>query len=408
MTTPKSKPAAKKPLAQAFLKVLRNSIFFTLLCMPLHLFGATESYERLVYNNEYWTIKDLPEIITNTPPEFEVVVITRNASELWRIGGSLRDLDAELLYVDRKNRVIGPYTSPSLSQTPTSSYCAPKASQKITQSNDARYNACRSDFYSADKVKKLLAGSMGCVILGCYKAWDAGWVPIFRPLKLKKAIIDSKLMAQLAYNFLSEEIQLIRKIDDEFTEKTSQIRRKIEAIQVQPSDKPGLRASGEMLDSLVRSYDQHLSTSLRAADTQSRPYNRLSFSLDKRRWQDLSKKLTQQHDRTKATMIEIRNNIAETLSKLEIVERAERALVSEIQSVLQEESYYTATVDGMFGLGTIDALNKFAADMGSLTSIATEENSTILKTIKSSLIKPDGDCSTSVNDAKYVVCFSLK
>jgi len=418
MTTPKSKPAVNTLLAPAAINILKYNIFFMLLCLPLQGLSADEPDYRLTYDNEYWTLKDLPKIIINTPapkPEFEVFVITKISNGTWRIGGSLRSLDAELLYVDRKNRVIGPYTSildptgrPLTSEKTTFGFCSSKASQKKTQSNVGRYNACRSEFYTADKFQKGTQAVLACALLGCLFGYDSDWKPIFRPRLLKEAIIGSGLMGQLAKNFLSNEIQLIHKIDDEFTEKTSQIRRKIEAIQVRTSDKPGLRASGEMLDSLVRSYDQHLSTSLRAADTQSRPYNRLSFSLDKRRWQDLSKKLTQQHERTKTMMIEIQNNIVETLSNLEIAERAERELVSEIQSVLQQENYYTATVDGMFGLGTIAALNKFSADVGSLASIATEENSTILKTIKSSLIKPDGDCSTSVNDAKYVVCFSLK
>jgi len=62
----------------------------------------------------------------------------------------------------------------------------------------------------------------------------------------------------------------------------------------------------------------------------------------------------------------------------------------------------------MFGLGTIAALTKFAADIGSPAVIKAEEKSTILKTIKSSLMQPDGECLSAANDAPYVACFSLK
>ena len=409
MTTQKSKSAAKPLLVPAAINILKRNIFFILLCIPPQGLGAEEPNNRLIYDNEYWTLKDLPKIIVNTPapkPEFAVFVVTKSSNGTWRIGGTLRNLDAELLYVDRKNRVIGPWTSKVHGVSQNDYRCiSSRASQKQTQSKDLTYNACRSEFYSADKIVKGTQAFLACALLGCLFAYDKEWYPIFRPLKLEKAIIDSNLMAQLTKSFQSSEIQRIQKIEDEFKEITSEIQRKIEGIKKQPRDITGLRASTEMLDSLLTSYDQHRADSDQATEMQSRTYKGLGLALDESRWQIMSRKLTQSHELTKTKMIEIQNNIAETLSNLEI---AERALIREIQSLLQEESYYETTVDGIFGLGTIAALTKFAADIGSPAVIKAEEKSTILKTIKSSLMQPDGECLSAANDAPYVACFSLK
>ncbi len=184
MTTQKSKSAAKPLLVPAAINILKRNIFFLLLCIPPQGLGAEEPYNRLIYDNEYWTLKDLPKIIVNTPapkPEFAVFVVTKNSNGTWRIGGTLRNLDAELPYVDRKNRVIGPLTSTKDVNNSTVFGCPSRASQKQTQSKGSTYNVCRSEFYSADKIRKGTQAVLACALLACLWAYDTNWDPIFRP-----------------------------------------------------------------------------------------------------------------------------------------------------------------------------------------------------------------------------------
>ena len=49
--------------------------------------------------------------------------------------------------------------------------------------------------------------------------------------------------------------------------------------------------------------------------------------------------------------------------KLTAVLSAERLVIEDIQGILKTQGYYTSSIDGLFGAGTIDALNNVSEDV---------------------------------------------
>ena len=138
-------------------RVLRFACSIFVVCLPLQELAAQDTSSNISFNGELWSLAQLLRLRTCAPPaigNYEVLIIYKDYLNKWVIGGDLKKPTAEMIYVDRRKRLIGPFTS---SQNPDGGnyQCIDRETEKATQANQGRYGVCLSDFYSPDTTVKV-------------------------------------------------------------------------------------------------------------------------------------------------------------------------------------------------------------------------------------------------------------
>lgn len=379
-------------------RVLRFACSIFVVCLPLQELVAQDTSSNIRYNGELWSLAQLPSVRLSTPPaasNYEVLIIYKDYLNKWVIGGDLKKPTAEMIYVDRRNRLIGPFTS-SQDTAGVDYECVDRKTATATQVNQGVYNACRSDFYSADTTVKVAQMVIACAILACLGGYDTDWFPIFRPQKLKQEILASGLMAQFEKYFQDKERLHVETRVALINDATNSLLDKLDSINEETQDAASLRSSVERLTELSKEYNQQINEfrNENFHDTS------LGFALG-----DFLSKKRQASD----VLVSMNERIDESLQlitkNLNAIKLAERAIVSEIQALLKDQSYYTYAVDGLFGAGTLKAIKIFSQDVS--LPVERYDKPKILRSVKSSFISPVGSCSKSLTDGAFVACFSI-
>jgi hypothetical protein len=492
--------AATSLLSATAFKVLCFSGFFFVLYLPIQGLIAQEAADAIIFDSEVWRLKQLPVIRLEVPEPtaaYEVFTISKNNLGKWIIGGNLKNPNAELIYVDRKNRLIGPFTSSVVDSQGTRLHClASKATSKIAQQNSGRYNGCGSDFYSADTVEKLTQMVISCAILACLGGNSVDWNAVFRPIKLKKALVSSELMAQIKAHYHAKESQFIDARMAFFNDKTNYVLSELNAASIEgigavlttedeytkvssiipggPADLQGIvqpedtivgvaQGEDEIVDVVGWRLDEvidlirgskgstvrlriianqgaasnsikviairrgwtngpqdavSLRASLKALNGLSNTYSQywkdfsdeisldssLAFSLGNTEL--ITTKIRTASQASKSTyerISKLQQLHKDSLNKIEV---AERAIVRKIQALLKHQIYYTSSVDGLFGPGTLAAIKALSVDITLPPGRGDKEK--ILQAVKASFMEPEGSCSKSSSDGAHMVCFSLE
>ncbi|MDG1165186.1 MAG: peptidoglycan-binding domain-containing protein [Porticoccaceae bacterium] len=378
--------------------MLRLACSIFVVCLPLQELAAQDTSSNISFNGELWSLAQLLRLRTCAPPaigNYEVLIIYKDYLNKWVIGGDLKKPTAEMIYVDRRNRLIGPFTS-SQNTAGVDYECVDRETAKASQVNQGVYNACRSDFYSPDTTIKVAQMVIACAILACLGGYDTDWFPIFRPQKLKQEILASGLMAQFEKYFQGKERLHAETRVALINDATNSLLDKLDSINEEAQDSAALRSSIERLTESSKEYNQQINEFLNETfhDTS------LGFALG----DSLSKKR-----QASETLVSMNGRIDKSLQlmtkNLKAIMLAERAIVSEIQSLLKDQSYYTYAVGGLFGVGTLKAIKTFSQD----ASVPVEhyDKPKLLRSVKSSFMSPVGSCSKSSTEGPFVACFSI-
>lgn len=316
-------------------------------------------------------------------------------------GGSLHDPDTELFYVDRRNRSVGLFTS-SLNKAGSAYKCEAKSIERAKLQKAGHYNACRSEFYTADKVRKVSQMLVACTLLVCWGGYDSDWTPIFRPKSLKQAILSSNLMAGFASYFQAKDRDFIAQSLITFKTEMDSINYALSFVSKDGNDANALRKS---LNEVKALSDRSQSVWEDLGNDQA--YNSimgrsLGFSLSFSDVNNVQTKARQSFTVTNQSIRSAQKLITGNLGKIEM---AERAIVRQIQEVLTENHYYAAALDGQFGPKTISAVKALLLDINS--PIGLVDKPSVLKTLEGAVLEPKGTCPASFGDGSYVACFSF-
>lgn len=395
-------------------KVLRFAGLCFMWCLPLQELVAQNSEDTsypnsILIDKELWSIKQLPRVATELPPttgEYAVFTISRNSVGEWLIGGNLKDSNTELLYVDRALRHIGPYTS-SLDTAGSPYTCAVnKEKSENIQRKTGTYNACRSEFFighGAHEAEKLvdlvLHNAIACTLFLCLgsETYNSSWRPDFSYSKTKLALRSTKLTAQIAMFFQDLDRQVIYNHVEVSTDKTRDVLAVLNSIDSSSQDANYLRTSLKRLNETTLGYKDHSDFFSKYINDRSLPF-RLEYkeilSIENASIRELN-----------STRQEIDKYLQLITKNLDAIELAERTIVSEIQVLLKDQSYYTYSVDGLFGAGTLKAIKTFSKDLD--LPIERYDKPKILQSVKTSFISPIGSCSKSLTDGAFVACFNI-
>ena len=336
-------------------KVLRFAGLCFMWCLPVQELVAQNSEDTsypnsILIDKQLWSIKQLPRVATELPPttgEYAVFTISRNSAGEWVIGGSLKDSNTELLYVDRALRHIGPYTS-SLDTAGSSYTCAVnKEESENIQRKTGTYNACRSEFFighGAHEAEKLvdlvLHNAIACTLFLCLgsETYNSSWRPDFSYSKTKSALRSTKLTAQIAMFFQDLDRQVIYNHVEVSTDKTRDVLAVLNSIDSSSQDATYLRSSLKRLNETALGYKDHSDFFSKYINDRSSPF-RLEYkeilSIENASIRELN-----------STRQEIDKYLQLITKNLDAIELAERTMVSEIQVLLKDQSYYTYSVDG--------------------------------------------------------------
>ena len=379
-------------------RILRFACSIFLVCLPLQELAAQDTSSNIRHNGELWSLAQLPRVRLSAPPaasNYEVLTIYKDYRNKWVIGGDLKISTAELVYVDRRNRLIGPFTS-SKSYAGADYECFDRKTAKATQVKEGVYNACRSDFYSADTTVKVAQMLIACAIVACLGGYDTDWFPIFRPQRLKQEILASGLMPQFEKYFQNKERLHVETRVALINDATNSLSDKLDSMNEEAQDLAVLRSSLERLTKLSKEYNQQIN--------EFRNENFHDVSLGFTSGDFLGTKRTASE--VLVLMNERIDKSLKLMSKnLNTIMLAERAIVSEIQVLLKDQSYYTYSVDGLFGAGTIRAIKTFSQDIS--LPVERYDKPKILQSVKTSFMSPVGSCSKSLTDGAFVACFSV-
>ncbi len=379
-------------------RLLRFACSIFVVCLPLQELAAQDTSSNIRYNGELWSLAQLPRLRLSAPPassNYEVLIIYKDYLNKWVIGDDLKKPTAEMIYVDRRNRLIGPFTS-SQNTAGVDYKCIDRETAKATQANQGIYNACRSDFYSPDTTIKVAQMVIACAILACLGGYDTDWFPIFRPQKLKQEILASGLMAQFEKYFQDKERLHVETRINLINDATNSLLDTLESINEDAQDSATLRSSVERLTELSKEYNQQINKfrNENFHDT-SLGFSLGDFLSEKRQ---ASEVLVSMNERIDKSLQLITKN-------LNAIMLAERAIVSEIQALLKDQSYYTYAVDGLFGVGTLEAIKTFSQDVS--VPVERYNKPKLLRSVKSSFMSPVGSCSKSSTEGPFVACFSI-
>ena len=370
-----------------------------LLYLPFqHTVAQEDLNADFFYAGEAWTIKELPISVANIPSStnsyatFNII----KSGEKWLVGGTLANLSAELLYVDQKTKTLGPFTSSA-----NRGFCSAKAEVREKLRKKREYSACRSEFYTSDKVSKVAQAAVACLLFACLGGYDRDWFPVFRPKLLKQALGSSGLMASFAEHFRNKELLAIRQHATIFKDATSGILTRLNSINYSTKNIASTRAGTALLQELSENHRRNLQD----FQKKTRSDFSLPFHLDRSQIQNEREKILPYSQSTKNRIEEIEQLLTANLNKLEKLREIELATVREIQNLLKEHRYSALTADGLIGPRTVNALANFYSDIN--VPIERGDKQKILATIKSALIDPVGTCPRIPSDLSYTVCFTF-
>lgn len=383
------------------LKSLCFTVICIISCLPFNRTVAQEINANLIFDGELWTLQELSVIRTDIPPptnEYEVFRISKNGY-IWTIGGSLKNPNTELIYVDRKNRSIGPFTS-SLEVSGESYTCLDRKNATENQRKNSSYNACRSEFYGPDLIAKGAQVLISCAITLCLAGGlDTDWWPIFKAKRLHNALMASRLMGQFSDYYQNKEHEFIDRDIENFIKLSNQVLDSLDRIDKQPQDAISLSDNVNALKRLSSSLNARWEQ-LNAQHHSGR--NSLAFALSN---EEVRINLRPATVRLTSTYQKIETLQDQLNRKLTAVLSAERLVIEDIQGILKTQGYYTSPIDGLFGAGTVGALNNVSEDVN--ISVNHTDKKILLKTVKGAFIPATGACSKSKNDRTYMACFSL-
>jgi len=380
--------------------------YIFLLCLPLQGLVAQESADTITIDGELWAVRQLPrivEIIPGATDTYQVFTISKDNLGKWTIGGDLKNPNTELMYVDRKLKRIGPFTSSN--NTSGSSYqCPAKAESIAAQQKSRSYNACGSEFYYAgDTLEKVfntvIQTAFSCALTLCLggTGYDSDWRPSFRP-KQWKLLVSSSLMIQIAKSFQANERRSVSEHVANSKTRTDALLAEINSIKPVGLKAPALKASLAKLEKVSEKYNLHADYFQGHLHDQSIP-----FSLDYREIVSMEKKASAAVKSAIQRIDSVRKLLS---SKLYEIQVAERLIVRNIQKILTDQRYYSSSVDGLLGPGTLAAIEALSVDI--TLSPGREGNAKTLQAVKASFMVPKGSCSKSSSDGAYMVCFSLE
>ena len=381
--------------------------FFCLLNFPLLLLAAQDEPNVILYSGDTWSIRELTKAkreIPSASASFSVFTIVKNDNQ-WIVGGSLYEADAELIYVDRLNRTIGPFTS---SNNPLNNLCAAKNLQKSALAKIGRYNACRSEFYSANAFNKVGQALIMCTILWCIGGYDSDWDPVFRPRKFKNLVLGQSLMPKFMAEFRDLQTKNLLKNLETLEQRTKDELNVLNGISSESEDINDLSSGQQQLRDLARKNLTYLT------------WFQNSIKVDRSLSFDLSKQVK---DRERNSLIEYDNvkkqidgklqKISAKIVKKEIAAQAEKervrlaniSLIRDVQKSLKDKRYYSSKIDGVFGTKMSLSLRAVSLDIGlSLKALEMEE---IIERLEELFFEAEGSCPGSYNDRRYSACFSI-
>tara|TARA_B110001469_G_C9635779_1_gene318791 strand:- start:157 stop:1380 length:1224 start_codon:yes stop_codon:yes gene_type:complete len=363
---------------------------------PLHDLSAQETATVIVDSGYAWTLRDLKVIQEIPAPTvtFRVFTITRDPSSGWVIGGDLRNGNTELVYVDRENRLIGPYTS-VVGTSGLKYTCDTKKASIAAQRAESKFNACRSYFYTVDLVAKTTSLIVSCAFNLCKELND--WHPRFQPRLFKKTLVSSSLISQFETYFKNEERKLVGKHVAVSETRTDALLGEINLVNPAGLDLSALKLSLARLEKLSRDYNEHADFFLGHRHDLSLP-----FSIDNREIISMESQAVAKVETAVQRIDAVRSLLASNLYEMQA---AERLIIRKVQNILKDHGYYKSSIDGVLGSGTNMAIKRLYDDTN--TPFLESEGSEILQTIIASTLKPIGSCSKSVGDGPFLMCFSL-
>jgi hypothetical protein len=382
------------------LKSLCIAVICIILCLPFNRTVAQEIKANLVFDGELWTLQELYVLRSDIPPptnEYEVFRISKNGL-IWTIGGSLKNPNTELIYVDRKNRTIGPFTS-SIDVSGERYTCLDKKNATENLRKNSSYNACRSEFYGPDLIIKGVQVLINCALTLCTGGGLTHWWPIFKAKRLHNALMTSQLMGQFSDYYQNKEREFIDRDIENFIKLSNQVLDSLDRIDKQPQDAISLSDNVNALKRLSSSLNARWEQ-LSAQHHSGR--NSLAFALSDH---NVLIKLRPATVRLISTNQKIETLQDQLNRKLTVVLSAERLVIKDIQGILKTQGYYTFPIDGLFGAGTVGALNDVSKDVNVLVNHTDKK--ILLETVKGAFIPSTGACSRSKNDRTYMACFSL-
>ena len=383
-------------------------VFFWLLNSPLLLLAAQDESNVIFYSGDAWSIRELTKATSEIPiasASFSVFTIVKSDNQWW-VGGTLYEADAELIYVDRINKTIGPFTS---SNDPfRDTLCTAKNAQKAALAKRGKYNACRSEFYSANALEKVVQATIMCSILWCLGGYDSNWIPVFRASKFKKLVLGHSLMPKVMVQFRELQTKNLLNNLEALEQRTKDELNSLNGINSESEDINGLRSGQQQLRDLVRNNYTYLR------------WFQDSIKIDRSLSFDLSKQVKERERNSLIDYDNVRKQIDEKLQKisakivkkeiaaqaeLERVRLANISIIRDIQISLKNKRYYSSKIDGVFGKNTILSLAAVSLDIG--FSLETLEIEKIFERLEQLFFEAEGSCSGNYNDGRYVACFSI-
>ena len=390
-----------KPTLQRYQKLL-VATFFAFLFEGAFAEGQANTIRLF---DSTWAIEQLPTAPTTRPAasrEIATLLITKNSNGTWRLGRSLSDESAEMIYVDRVNKKIGPYASSLSSQGEDYSCDESRAKTKSKLARKSLYSACRSDFYSADKFVEVGQAFLACALLGCLGGYSEDWYPIFRPNKFKMIFDSPNVSTDIKATFTKLDRQPLETAIRTFRKKMYAINSdaKAELKKSEISTKISQsKTSVQKLEQLALD----LISAWAALESKFDNHRYYPFGMTVLEKNLLRKKIESQYFSDLNDLEVVATKTAEHLQKLEI---RERAIVRGLQSLLGEHEYYTATIDGTYGPGTDLAIRNFFADVNQ--PLHSKNRQQTIQAIKSSILEKGKKCSYMKSINSQTVCFTLK
>ena len=365
--------------------------------------------EELSYRGDVWSISQLPRFDRPNSDTYVVLPIIRRASGKWEIGGSIKQDGYEQIFVDLVKRQIGP-DARNTDRNGKTYYCkgSKNENRKKFRLQDL-YISCLSSFFTADGAQKVTQAVLACAILACLGGYDSDWFPIFRPA-LFKEVLSSGLISELDEFFRGRQLTEVDSRVAFFRDKTAQFLTEVDQIDTEENDLEVLRQTEKLIVDLEAGYKLHLED---FEDANSRVNYSLGFSPKKSAVAKRTKPIFEEYETTLSKIISIKTALVSKIDQLNRARSAEQAkllkermrIINRIQSLLKENEYYAANIDGLLGPGTQAAIRSFFSDLGGQK--VSGDMKKLLSEIETAILKPTGSCSKMPSDSPYVACLTL-
>jgi hypothetical protein len=208
-------------------------------------------------------------------------------------------------------------------------------------------------------------------------------------------------MSKLDTYYQNKQKNLIEQHAAVLTDKTYHYLRLLDSIDKDPQDTATLRDNLERLKDLSQDYVEVWQDFVEAFERTFDDSLAFSFS-----WNQRIALKRENSEITKSTQKRIDDMRQIITSKLNEILLAEREIVRKIQTRLKDNSYYVSSVDGLYGAGTIAAIESFSDDINQPVAISNKAE--VLQTVKNSFLQPVGPCLKTSADGAFLACFSLE